>query len=162
MCCSYATNRQCGDVADYVLCWDLPLSSTHMSVVESSKSVSLTKTFGCFYLCRQFFVDVKKRNRSKNLLPLWGPDDSFHFNPMLLEKIIKSPYFQKCCQDLTDWNALVDEVYYQVKHLEPWALGTSVNSNRSQYVSVGPVRRCAVQKRFGCCMFMTSTHDILH
>ena len=54
---------------------------------------------------------------------MWGPDDSFHFNPMLLKNIINSSYFQKCCRDITDWNTLVDEIYYQVKHLEPWAAG---------------------------------------
>jgi pre-mRNA-splicing factor 38B len=66
-----------------------------------------------------------QNNRAKNLLPFWGPDDStFHFNPLLLQKVIRSQYFQKCCRDITDWNSLVDEIYYQVKHLEPWAVGT--------------------------------------
>jgi len=63
------------------------------------------------------------RNNPSRSLPLWGPDDSFHFNPVLLEKIIKSHYFQKCCREITDWNKLVDEVYYNVKDLEPWAVG---------------------------------------
>jgi hypothetical protein len=67
---------------------------------------------------------LEQNNRAKNLLPLWGPDDSFHFNPVLLEKIVKSPYFQKCCRDITNWNSLVDEIYYQVNHLEPWVAGT--------------------------------------
>jgi len=68
-------------------------------------------------------VEEGRNNPMKGLLPLWGPDDSFHFNPMLLQKIIKSSYFQKCCRDITDWNTLVDEVYYQAKHLEPLAVG---------------------------------------
>jgi hypothetical protein len=45
---------------------------------------------------------------------------------MLLQNIVKSSYFQKCCRDITDWNLLVDEIYYQVKHLEPWAVGTFI------------------------------------
>ena len=69
-------------------------------------------------------VEEGRNNRAKGLLPLWGPDDNFHLNPMLLQNIIKSNYFQKCCRDITDWSALVDEIYYQVKHLEPWAIGT--------------------------------------
>lgn len=69
-------------------------------------------------------VEEGRNNRAKGLLPLWGPDDSFHLNPMLLQNIIKSNYFQKYCRDITDWSALVDEIYYQVKHLEPWAIGT--------------------------------------
>jgi len=70
-------------------------------------------------------VEEGRNTRQKNLLHLWGPDDSFHFNPMLLQNIIKSNYFQKCCRDLTDWNAIVDEIYYQVKHLQPWAAGSN-------------------------------------
>jgi len=69
-----------------------------------------------------FAVNEGRNNPSKALLPIWGPDDSFHINPMLLGKIIKSSYFQKCCRDITDWNTLVDEVYYQVKNLEPWTV----------------------------------------
>jgi pre-mRNA-splicing factor 38B len=42
---------------------------------------------------------------------------------MLLQNISKSPYFQKCCNNLHDWNALVDEIYYEVKTLEPWSNG---------------------------------------
>jgi len=68
-------------------------------------------------------VNEGRNNPTKGLLPIWGPDDSFHINPMLLGKIIKSSYFQKCCIDITDWNTLVDEVYYQVKNLEPWTVG---------------------------------------
>lgn len=69
------------------------------------------------------FALLPQNTRQKNLLQLWGPDDSFHFNPMLLQNIIQSNYFQKCCRDITDWNTLVDEIYYQVKHLQPWAAG---------------------------------------
>jgi len=67
-------------------------------------------------------VEEGRNNRSRTL-PLWGPDDSFHFNPVLLEKIIKSHYFQKCCREITDWNKLVDEIYYSVQDLEPWTVG---------------------------------------
>ncbi|KAL3934541.1 MAG: hypothetical protein SGBAC_009768 [Bacillariaceae sp.] len=31
----------------------------------------------------------------------------------------------RCCRDITDWNKLVDEIYYQVKHLQPWAAGSN-------------------------------------
>ena len=44
---------------------------------------------------------------------------------MLLQNISKSPYFLKCCNNLNDWNALVDEIYYEVKSLDPWSNGTS-------------------------------------
>ena len=57
------------------------------------------------------------RNRP-NALPLWADDrKAFHFNPLLLRHTIQSPYFQKCCEKLKDWNAVIDEIYYEVKHL---------------------------------------------
>lgn len=68
-------------------------------------------------------VNEGRNNPSRGLLPLWGPDDAFHLNPVLLEKIIKSSYFQKYCRDITNWSTLVDEIYYSVKHLEPWDVG---------------------------------------
>jgi pre-mRNA-splicing factor 38B len=60
------------------------------------------------------------RRRGLSALPLWGPDDSFHFNPMLLRNTIQSTYFQKCCEKLTDWNSAIDEIYYEVKNMQPF------------------------------------------
>lgn len=62
-----------------------------------------------------------KKSSSNVAMPLWGPDDSFHFNPLLLRNTIHSPYFQKCCETLSEWNAVIDEIYYEVKHLEPFS-----------------------------------------
>ena len=66
-------------------------------------------------------VEEGRNVRTKGMIPLYGPDDSFHIHPLLLQSIVKSPYFVKCCRDINDWNALVDEIYYEVKHVEPWA-----------------------------------------
>jgi pre-mRNA-splicing factor 38B len=63
----------------------------------------------------------RQKGRSKNVLALWGSDDSFHFNPLLLKNSIRSPYFQKCCQTLTDWNTVVDQIYYEVQSVQPFA-----------------------------------------
>jgi hypothetical protein len=76
-------------------------------------------------------IEEGRNNRTKGLIPLYGPDDSFHVNPMLLQCIAKSPYFVKCCENIKDWNALVDEIYYEVKHAEPWAAGKSKQDSRS-------------------------------
>lgn len=43
---------------------------------------------------------------------------------MLLNNIKKSNYFVKLCNEIKDWTALVDEIYYKVEHMEPWAVGT--------------------------------------
>jgi pre-mRNA-splicing factor 38B len=72
----------------------------------------------------------RQRQRSKGILPLWGPEDSFHLNPLLLQNLVQSPYFQKCCQELNDWNAVVDDIYYQVQHLQPFqTAGTKTPSS---------------------------------
>ena len=68
----------------------------------------------------------RKNNHLKGVIPLSCPDDTFNIHPMLLTNISKSPYFQKCCEKLMDWNTLVDEIYYEVKHMEPWTAGTFV------------------------------------
>ena len=68
-------------------------------------------------------LDNSQNCRVRGLIPLHGPDDTFNFNPMLLHNITKSQYFQKSCKKITDWNALVDEIYYEVKHVEPWTPG---------------------------------------
>lgn len=70
-------------------------------------------------------VEEGRSRSAKSVMPLWGPDDSFHFNPLLLQNTIHSPYFQKCCENLKDWNAVVDEIYYEVKHLLPFQVGKS-------------------------------------
>lgn len=67
----------------------------------------------------------RMRSRGRGVLPLWGPEDSFHFNPLLLRNTRQSPYFQKCCRNLSDWNAIIDEIYYEVKHLQPFSTDQS-------------------------------------
>jgi len=70
-------------------------------------------------------VEEGRNNRARNLIPLWGPDDSFRFEPMLLSNVKRCSYFTKICREIKDWSALVDEIYYKVEHMEPWAVGTS-------------------------------------
>jgi pre-mRNA-splicing factor 38B len=65
----------------------------------------------------------RNNNHLKGVIPLACPDDTFNLHPMLLHNVVNSAYFQKCCEKLTDWNTLVDEIYYEVKHMEPWTAG---------------------------------------
>ena len=69
-------------------------------------------------------IEEGRRNAHlRGVIPLACPDDTFNLHPMLLQNIAKAPYFQKCCEKLGDWNALVDEIYYEAKHMEPWTAG---------------------------------------
>ncbi|KAL3762386.1 hypothetical protein ACHAW5_004703 [Stephanodiscus triporus] len=65
----------------------------------------------------------RNNNHLRGVIPLACPDDTFNLHPMLLHNVVNSAYFQRCCEKLTDWNALVDEIYYEVKHMEPWTAG---------------------------------------
>ena len=88
--------------------------------------VQLTIVF-ILVICVYLTTVLRSQNcHVKGQIPLVGPDDTFNLNPMLLHNISKSPYFLKCCQNLHDWGSLVDEIYYEVKHMEPWADGTYV------------------------------------
>jgi len=71
-------------------------------------------------------VNEGRQRPQKGLIALTR-DDTFNFNPMLLQNISKSPYFLKCCSNLHDWNTLVDEIYYEVKHMETWTQGKIIS-----------------------------------
>jgi pre-mRNA-splicing factor 38B len=74
----------------------------------------------------ELFQDACAEGRSRSsTIPLWGTDDSFHLHPMLLRNLIQSAYFQKCCENLQNWNAVIDEIYYQVKSLQPFQVSTT-------------------------------------
>lgn len=65
----------------------------------------------------------KEKARMKGVIPLACSNDTFNMHPVLIQNIAKSPYFQKCCREIADWNSLVDEIYYEVKSVEPWSSG---------------------------------------
>ena len=83
-----------------------------------------------------FQTAVQEGRNRKSALPIWGDNSpneinstattttttTFHWNPVLLRNTIQSPYFQKCCTSLLDWNAVVDEIYYQVQHVQPFSV----------------------------------------
>lgn len=76
---------------------------------------------------QQALEEGKAKQHIKGYIPI-TQSDSFHLNPMLLQNISTSPYFIKICNKIKDWSALVDEIYYEVKHLEPWTQGTKTPS----------------------------------
>uniref|UniRef100_A0A7S3VCK6 Pre-mRNA-splicing factor 38 n=2 Tax=Chaetoceros debilis TaxID=122233 RepID=A0A7S3VCK6_9STRA len=70
-------------------------------------------------------LDEGRSRSQKGLIPMISDDKTFNLNPMLLHNISKSPYFQKACDKLKDWTSLVDEIYYEMKHAEPWGQGAA-------------------------------------
>lgn len=82
----------------------------------------------------QAAIEEGRESRARGIIQLHGPDDTFNLHPVLLGSISKSPYFLKCYNQLKDWTSLVDEIYYEVKHMEPWATGTSKDSRNGSQV----------------------------
>ncbi|XP_059619451.1 pre-mRNA-splicing factor 38B [Phlebotomus argentipes] len=66
----------------------------------------------------------KKMGKFHNVLPLWGNEASMNLNPLILANIQSSSYFKVTLFKLKTYHEVVDEIYYQVKHLEPWEKGS--------------------------------------
>lgn len=47
-----------------------------------------------------------------------------NLNPLVLENVRESYYYKNHLMELDNFQQLLDEVYYKVKHLEPWEKGT--------------------------------------
>lgn len=47
-----------------------------------------------------------------------------NLNPLILANIQSSSYFKVSLFKLKTYHEVIDEIYYQVKHLEPWERGS--------------------------------------
>lgn len=70
----------------------------------------------------------KKKN---NILPIYGNHDSMNLNPLILTNIQSSVYFKVTLFQLKTYHEVIDEIYYQVKHLEPWERGSRKTQGNS-------------------------------
>ncbi|CAG5035158.1 unnamed protein product [Parnassius apollo] len=65
-----------------------------------------------------------KTTKQHNILPIWGNEQTMNLNPLILANIQGSSYFKVHLFKLKTYHEVVDEIYYQVKHLEPWERGS--------------------------------------
>lgn len=81
---------------------------------------------------KEIFDVVLEEGRSrptKGQIQMYGNDTTFNMNNMIISNISSCAYFvNKCCAELHDWNSVVDEIYYEVKHMEPWTIGKLIKS----------------------------------
>uniref|UniRef100_A0A915K618 Pre-mRNA-splicing factor 38 n=1 Tax=Romanomermis culicivorax TaxID=13658 RepID=A0A915K618_ROMCU len=63
----------------------------------------------------------KKEN---NTLGVWGNKTTMNLNHLVLENIVQSPYYRNNLSGTKTFHELIDEIYYNVNHLEPWEKGT--------------------------------------
>lgn len=68
--------------------------------------------------------DIQKITKKNNILPLWGNAQTMNLNTLVLENIVQSTYYKNYLNEVTLFQQVVDEVYYNVAHLEPWERGT--------------------------------------
>ncbi|XP_063704723.1 pre-mRNA-splicing factor 38B-like isoform X2 [Culicoides brevitarsis] len=66
----------------------------------------------------------RKTGKQNNVLPFWGNESTMNLNPLILTNIQGSSYFKVNLFKLKTYHEVVDEIYYQVKHLEPWERGS--------------------------------------
>lgn len=82
--------------------------------------------------------------KKPNTLPTWGNTNTMNLNPLILTNIESSPYFSGRLSELKTYHELVDEIYYKVKHLEPWEKGSRSAGGRRQTGMCGGVRGVGV------------------
>uniref|UniRef100_A0A914E0I1 Pre-mRNA-splicing factor 38 n=1 Tax=Acrobeloides nanus TaxID=290746 RepID=A0A914E0I1_9BILA len=68
--------------------------------------------------------DIQKITKKNNILPTWGNKVTMNLNTLILENILQSTYFKNFLNEITTFDQLKDEIYYNVVHLEPWERGT--------------------------------------
>lgn len=66
----------------------------------------------------------KKSSKANNILPIWGNEKTMNLNPLLMTNIQNSPYFKVSLYALKTYHEVIDEIWNQVKHLEPWEKGS--------------------------------------
>ncbi|XP_017142015.1 pre-mRNA-splicing factor 38B isoform X1 [Drosophila miranda] len=76
-------------------------------------------------------VGGKKAGKQHNTLPFWGNETSMNLNPLILANIQSSSYFKVHLFKLKTYHEVVDEIYYQVKHMEPWERGSRKTSGQT-------------------------------
>lgn len=74
----------------------------------------------------------KTSSKANNILPIWGNEKTMNLNPLLLTNIQNSPYFKVSLYVLKTYHEVIDEIWNQVKHLEPWERGSRKVSNLSR------------------------------
>lgn len=81
---------------------------------------------------------VYKGNQGQ--LAFHGNERTMNMNPLILTNVQGSPYFKVDLFGKKTFHEVVDEIYYRVDHLEPWATGSRKTAGRSQTGMCGGVR----------------------
>ncbi|CAB3398216.1 unnamed protein product [Caenorhabditis bovis] len=64
------------------------------------------------------------KGKRGNILPIWGNKMTMNLNTLLLENIRESYYYKNNLMEIDTFQTIIEQIFYQVKHLEPWEKGT--------------------------------------
>ncbi|XP_015905482.1 pre-mRNA-splicing factor 38B [Parasteatoda tepidariorum] len=70
-------------------------------------------------------------DKKNNTLPMWGNEKTMNLNNLILTNILSSHYFKVNLYQLKTYHEVIDEIYYQVTHLEPWEKGSRKTSGQT-------------------------------
>ena len=54
-----------------------------------------------------------------------GNRQTFNIETVLRKNIVDSEYWRNTCAKLQTWEEVVDQIYYDVDHVEPWMSGNA-------------------------------------
>ena len=63
---------------------------------------------------------VERAEQKKNILQVYGNEKTMNLNSLILTNIQQSNYFKNTLYPIKTLNELLDEIWEQVKHCEPW------------------------------------------
>ena len=66
---------------------------------------------------------ARKPTKASNILPIHCTE-TMGLNPLIYQNIQSSPYFKNNLFQLKTYHEVIDEIFYSVKHLEPWEKGS--------------------------------------
>lgn len=70
-------------------------------------------------------------DKKNNSLPLWGNEKTMNLNNLILTNILSSHYFKVNLYQLKTYHEVIDEIYFNVTHLEPWEKGSRKTSGQT-------------------------------
>jgi len=75
--------------------------------------------------------EEKGAEKKSNGLPIWGNEKTMNLNSLILTNIQSSQYFKVNLYQLKTYHEVIDEIYYNVNHLEPWEKGSRKTSGQT-------------------------------
>ncbi|UYV73284.1 PRPF38B [Cordylochernes scorpioides] len=70
-------------------------------------------------------------DKKNNALPMHGNEKTMNLNNLILTNILSSHYFKVNLYQLKTYHEVIDEIYYNVNHLEPWEKGSRKTSGQT-------------------------------